>query len=88
MENDYNPSREASDEQLEEIKAQTIVLLREAKIPPEFIHAYEQTGLIITERTRKLYTSKVLKKWDHAVDEYRRLHRSEHDANTENRTGS
>jgi hypothetical protein len=42
--------------------------------PPEFIHAFNKTGLLVTEMNMHLLSEHDIEEWTDAVEEYRRLH--------------
>lgn len=46
-------------------------VLREAKVPPEFIYAFEKTGRLVTAENAKHLNEDELAEWDAAVAEYR-----------------
>jgi hypothetical protein len=45
--------------------------MRSADIKPEFVYAYERTGLLVTLDNRHLFSAADLDEWDDAVAEYR-----------------
>jgi hypothetical protein len=47
-----------------------IEIMKKANIPPELIYAFQRTGLIITEKNKRLISNVELKEFDEAVDEY------------------
>lgn len=55
----------------DEIGEQFAEFLEERDIPPEIIHAYKETGIIIeTEAERSNFSAKELEQWDKAIAEY------------------
>ena len=55
-----------------EVDAVVLTALREAKVRPEFIYAYQKTHRLVTEDNAQHLTDEELAEWDAAVDEYRR----------------
>ena len=54
---------------------QTILhALTAAGSPPEFIHAFNRTGRLVTEDNIQYLTEDEIQEWTNAVKEYRRLH--------------
>jgi hypothetical protein len=60
----------ASEEQIRQI---ILEALTAAGSPPEFVHAFQKTGRLVTEANRHLLTKAEYREWCDAVDEYRRL---------------
>lgn len=57
-----------SDEETERLAVQA---MRQAGVQPELIYAYQKTGgLLLTESNEDLATTKDMKDWDDAIDEY------------------
>ena len=56
--------------QVEPMEAGVVASMRKAGIAPHLIHAYEQTGRLITESNKHLLTEEELAEWDEAIDEY------------------
>jgi hypothetical protein len=48
--------------------------MEKAGLDPAYIHAFEKTGLLVSEENRHLIPEKDLEKWEAAVEEYRRKH--------------
>lgn len=46
--------------------------LREERVSPDFIYAFERTGNLVTDENRDLWTAKTLREWTRALGEYRR----------------
>jgi hypothetical protein len=46
--------------------------LREERVSPDFIYAFEKTGNLVTDENRDLWTAKARRAWDRAFGEYRR----------------
>src|SRR5713101_2539515 len=46
--------------------------LREERVSPDFIYAFEKTGNLVTDESRDLWTAKARRAWDRALGEYRR----------------
>jgi hypothetical protein len=59
---------------LDALKADTVTALRAANAAPEFIYAYERTGLIVFAHLRDRFSAADLDEWDDAVAEYRETH--------------
>lgn len=56
------------------LEAVTVTAMEDAGVPPEFIYAYQQTGLIVTEENRHVLDAEDLAEWNDAIDRYLRLH--------------
>lgn len=56
------------------LRESTIAAMRAASLAPEFIYAYERTGLIVGSEYRNRFSAADLDEWDDAVTEYRELH--------------
>ena len=54
-----------------EVDGVMLAALRDAKVPPEFIYAYQKTHRLVTEENAQHLTDEELAEWDAAVDEYR-----------------
>ena len=61
---------------LDALKADTLTALRAANAAPEFVYAYERTGLIVFAQFRERFSAADLDEWDDAVAEYRENHPS------------
>ena len=59
---------------LEQVEHQIVQAMRRAGLDPAFIHAFEQTGLLVSEDNRYLILDRDLQEWDAAVADYRRRH--------------
>jgi len=46
--------------------------LRQERVSPDFIYAFEKTGNLVTDENRELWTAKARRAWDRALGEYRR----------------
>ena len=44
--------------------------MRQAGLHPAMIHAFEKTGLLVTEENQHLLSEKDLAEWEAAIDEY------------------
>ena len=62
---------------LEHLEAMLAGEMEKAGLDPAFIHAFEKTGLLVSEENRHLIPEKDLEKWEAAVEEYRRKHRAQ-----------
>ena len=51
--------------------------MKQAGIDPALIHAFEETGMLVTEGHEGLFTDEELDKWHEAIVTYREKHRSE-----------
>ena len=56
------------------LRNKTVAAMRAASLAPEFIYAYERTGLIVASEYRMRFSAADLDEWDDAVAEYRELH--------------
>jgi uncharacterized protein YchJ len=65
---------QAKDIDLDALRADTITALRSTGALPEFVYAYERTGLIVVTTYRDRFSAADLDEWDDAVAEYRELH--------------
>ncbi|HLL23344.1 MAG TPA: SEC-C domain-containing protein [Kofleriaceae bacterium] len=65
---------QAKDIDLDALRTNTVVALRSAGVAPEFVYAYERTGLIVVATYRHLFSAADLDEWDDAVAEYRENH--------------
>jgi SEC-C motif len=54
--------------------ARPLTALRAAGVAPEFVYAYERTGLIVVSTYRDRFSAADLDEWDDAVAEYRETH--------------
>jgi hypothetical protein len=45
--------------------------LREERVSPDFIYAFEKTSYLVTDENRDLWTAKALREWSRALQEYR-----------------
>jgi SEC-C motif len=57
---------------LEHLEAMLAGEMEKAGLDPAFIHAFEMTGLLVSEENRHLIPEKDLDQWEAAVEEYRR----------------
>ncbi len=55
----------------EEFLDQSVQAMKAAGIRPEFIHAFEKTGLLVSEENQHLIDDEALREWQAAVAEYR-----------------
>jgi hypothetical protein len=46
--------------------------MKAAGLDPALIHAFEKTGLLVTEQNHRLIPENDLAEWDAAIEEYRR----------------
>lgn len=58
----------------EEFKTKTVADFRRLGVRPVLIHAYEKTGLMVTDQNKHLIPDIDLAAWDAAVEEYYELH--------------
>jgi hypothetical protein len=64
---------ESSGEALDNVARKEIARrLREERVSPDFIYAFEKTGKLVTDDNRDLWTAKALREWTRALGEYRR----------------
>jgi hypothetical protein len=54
----------------ERLEAIMVDDMRAAGLDPAFIHAFERTGLLVTEQNQHLIPQEDLAEWDAAVEEY------------------
>jgi hypothetical protein len=59
---------------LEQVEHQIAQAMRQAGLDPAFIHAFEQTGLLVSEDNRHKIPDNDLQAWEAAVADYRRRH--------------
>ncbi len=59
---------------LEQVEHQLVEAMKQAGIDPAIIHAFEKTGLLVTEENQHLIPEKDLQQWADAVAEYNREH--------------
>ena len=59
---------------LEHLEAMLVGDMKAAGLDPAFIHAFEKTGLLVSEENQHLIPEKDLEEWRSAVEEYRRKH--------------
>lgn len=62
---------QARDIDLDALRADTITALRSTGAAPEFVYAYERTGLVVFAQYRNRFSAADLDEWDDAVAEYR-----------------
>jgi hypothetical protein len=60
---------------LEQVEHQIVQAMKRAGIHPALIHAFEQTGLLVTEDNQHLIPDTDLRAWQAAVDAYNARHR-------------
>lgn len=60
----------------EELKRTILGVLQRAKMPPEYIYAFEKTGRLVNEGNKSQLTAEEIAEWDAAIDEYRAKHPS------------
>ncbi len=68
----YLPQAKFSPEGLDDIE-----LMKKANMPPEFIYAYQRTGLIVTEHNKRFIPDIELQEFYDAVNEYRKKYKKE-----------
>lgn len=68
----YLPKARFAPETLDDIE-----LMKKANIPPEFIYAYQRTGLFVTEHNKRFIPDIELQEFYDAVDEYRKKYKKE-----------
>ena len=61
-------------EQLEHVEHEMVQAMQAAGIDPAIIHAFEETGLIVSEDNEHLISDKDLQQWRNAVENYRSEH--------------
>jgi integron integrase len=59
---------------LEQVEHQLVQAMQRAGLDPALIHAFEQTGLLVTEDNQHLIAEQDLQAWQAAVAEYRARH--------------
>jgi hypothetical protein len=59
---------------LEQAEHQLVQAMKRAGLDPAFIHAFEQTGLLVTEENQHLIAETDLRAWQAAVVEHRARH--------------
>jgi hypothetical protein len=59
---------------LEHVEHQVVQAMKAAGLDPAYVHAYEKTGLLVTEQNQHLIPEKDLDEWDAAVREYEAGH--------------
>jgi hypothetical protein len=57
---------------LEHVEHHLVEAMKRAGLDPAFIHAFEQTGLLVSEDNRHLIPEPDLQEWEAAVADYRR----------------
>lgn len=67
----------APDLDVDDTKKKMIELMRSTGIRPVLIYAYEKTGLMVTEKNKRLIPDGHLEEWYAAVEEYYELHPEE-----------
>jgi SEC-C motif len=60
---------------LEHIEHQTVEAMKQARIDPAIIYAYEKTGRLVTEENQHLLPETALDEWQAAIEEYEMRHR-------------
>jgi hypothetical protein len=58
----------------EHLEAIMVEDMKAAGVDPAYRHAFEQTGLLVTEHNQHLIPENGLARWDAAVEEYERRH--------------
>jgi hypothetical protein len=61
---------------LEQVEHQLVQAMKRAGLDPAFIHAFEQTGLLVTEDNQHLIAEPDLQAWQAAVAEYQARHQA------------
>lgn len=64
----------AANVDLEALRSDILTSMRRANIAPEFVYAFERTGLIVVSIYRERFSAADLDEWDDAVCEYREKH--------------
>jgi hypothetical protein len=59
---------------LEQVEHQIVEAMLRAGLDPALIHAFEKTGLLVSEDNRHLIPERNLQEWDAAVADYQRRH--------------
>jgi len=67
---------QAKDVDLDALRADILKSLRSTNAAPEFVYAYERTGLLVFAPYRENFSAADLDEWDDAVAEYRETHLS------------
>jgi hypothetical protein len=57
----------------EKLKAEMLAAMRDAGIPPQFIYAYERTGVFVNENGYKSLSPADRREYNASIDEYFRL---------------
>jgi len=71
---DFGSCCQTEDVDLDALKADTLAALHAANASPEFVYAYERTGLIVFAQYRDRFSAADLDEWDDAVAEWRENH--------------
>jgi hypothetical protein len=58
----------------EQVEHMTVQAMREARLDPALIYAYEKTGRLVTEDNQQLLSEADLAEWDAAIEEYEMKH--------------
>jgi hypothetical protein len=75
--NSCSPTWRSRAMSLQQLEHQIAQAMRRAGLDPAFIHAFEKTGLLVSEDNRHLIPDKDLQEWDAAVADCRRRHNSD-----------
>ena len=59
---------------LEHVEHEMVRAMKAAGLDPAFVHAFEKTGLLVTEQNQHLIPEIDLAEWQAAIDEYRAKH--------------
>ena len=59
---------------LEHIEHHVVEAMKQAGIDPALIHAFEKTGLLVSDENRHLISDKDLAEWNAAIEEYHAKH--------------
>jgi len=65
--------RLVSEDDVAKVRASIVEAMRAAGVRPALVHAYERTGLIVTQQNRHLMSAADLDEWEDAIAEYEEL---------------
>ena len=71
----FDPAADEPRPMIDEVIDQHMLeAMHKAKTHPAIIHAYQTTGRLVTEESRKNLTKAQLREWTDAIDEWHRTH--------------
>jgi len=71
----FDPAADEPRPKIDEVIDQHMLeAMHKAKTHPAIIHAYQTTGRLVTEESRKNLTKAQLREWTDAIDEWHRTH--------------